>query len=92
MLICIILYDIHCAYSDKQEGKISQSEFDQTVGKRIVTGTYNVAGSTAGASIGQVVIPVAIEGRFVGGIKGSFIKKYVRGLAVSDSENQANQF
>ena len=39
MLICIILYDIHCAYSDKQEGKISQSEFDQTVGKRIVTGT-----------------------------------------------------
>ena len=37
--MCNILCDIHCAYSDKQEGKISQSEFDQTVGKRIVTGT-----------------------------------------------------
>ena len=33
--------------------------------------------------IGQVVIPVPIVGGFVGGIKGSFIGKYVRGLAVS---------
>ena len=72
MYIYIISYDIHCAYSDQQEGKISQSEFDQTDGKRIVTGTYYVAGSTAGAAIGQVVIPVPIVGGFVGGIKGSF--------------------
>ena len=42
-----------------------------------------MAGSTAGASIGQVVIPVPIVGGFVAGIKGSFIGKYVRGLAVS---------
>lgn len=42
-----------------------------------------MAGSTAGASMGQVVIPVPILGGFVGGIKGSFIKKYVRGRAVS---------
>ena len=42
-----------------------------------------MAGSTAAASIGQVVILVPIAGGFVGGINGSFIKKYVRGLAVS---------
>ena len=76
-------YDIHCAYSDKQEGKISQSEFDQTVEKRIVTGTFNVAGSTAGAAIGQVVFPVPVVGGFVGGIVGSVIGKAVGGLVVS---------
>ena len=76
-------YDIHCAYSDKQEGKISQSEFDQTVEKRIVTGTFNVAGSTAGAAIGQVVFPVPVVGGFVGGIVGSLIGKAVGGLVVS---------
>ena len=76
-------YDIHCAYSDKQKGKISQSEFDQTVEKRIVTGTFNVAGSTAGAAIGQVVFPVPIVGGFVGGIVGSLIGKAVGGLVVS---------
>lgn len=49
-----------------------------------------MAGSTAGASMGQVVIPVPIVGGFVGGIKGSFVGipfvggiKYVRGRAVS---------
>ena len=56
------VYDIKCAYADKKKGKISQSEFNKAVGKRIVTGTMNVAGSTAGAAIGQVVIPVPVVG------------------------------
>ena len=35
-----------------------------------------MAGSTAGAVIGQVLIPVPIVGGFIGGITGSFIGKY----------------
>ena len=68
-------YDISCAHKDKQEGRISQAEFDQAVGNRILTGTMNVAVSTAGAVIGQVLIPVPVVGGFVGGIVGSFIGK-----------------
>ena len=77
------VYDIKCAYSDKQEGKISQSQFNEAVGKRIVTGTFNVAGSTVGAAIGQAVIPVPLVGGFVGGIVGSVIGKAIGGRAVS---------
>ena len=77
------VYDIKCAYSDKQEGKISQSQFNEAVGKRIVTGTFNVAGSTVGAAIGQAVIPVPLVGGFVGGTAGSVIGKAIGGLAVS---------
>lgn len=72
--------DKRYAYSDKQKGKISQSEFDQ---KRIVTETFNVAGSTAGAAIGQAVIPVPGVVGFVGDIVGSVIGKAIGGRAVS---------
>ena len=68
-------YDISCAHKDKQEGRISQAEFDQAVGNRILIGTMTVAVSTAGAVIGQVLIPVPVIGKFVGGIVGSFIGK-----------------
>ena len=68
-------YDISCAHKDKQEGRISQAEFDQAVGNRILTGIMNVAVSAAGAIIGQVLIPVPMIGKFVGGIVGSFIGK-----------------
>ena len=74
------LYDINCAYKDKQEGKISQSEFENAVKSRVVTGTANVAGSTLGAAIGQAVIPIPVVGGLVGGIAGSFIGKYIGGL------------
>ena len=77
------VYDISCAYKDKQEGRISQAEFDQAVGKRVVTGTMNVAGSTLGAAIGQVLIPIPVVGGLVGGIGGSFLGKYVGGLPFS---------
>ena len=86
-LICAIaiegisaLYDINCAYKDKQEGKISQSEFKNAVASRVVTGTTNVAGTTVGAAIGQAVIPIPGLGGFVGGIAGSSIGKYIGGL------------
>ncbi|CAH3043926.1 unnamed protein product, partial [Porites evermanni] len=69
------VYDISCAHKDKQEGRISQAEFDQAVGNRILSGTMNVAVSTAGEVIGQVLIPVPAIGKFVGGIVGSFIGK-----------------
>ena len=68
-------YDISCAHKDKQEGRISQAEFDQAVGNRILTGIMNVAVSAAGAIIGQVLIPDPMIGKFVGGIVGSFIGK-----------------
>ena len=74
------LYDINCAYKDKQEGKISQSEFENAVESRVVMGTANVAGSTVGAAIGQAVIPIPVVGGLVGGIAGSFIGKYIGGL------------
>lgn len=74
------LYDINCAYKDKQEGKISQSEFQNAVESRVVTGTANVAGSTLGAAIGQAVIPIPVVGGLVGGIAGSFFGKYIGGL------------
>ena len=76
-------YDIKRAYSDKQEGKISQSQFNKAVEKRIVKGTFNVAGSTAGAATGQAIIPFPVLGGFVGGIVGSVIGKAIGGLAVS---------
>ena len=71
------LYDINCAYKEKQEGKISQLEFENAIVSRVVTGTYNVAGSTVGAAIGQAVIPIPMVGGLVGGIAGSFIGKYI---------------
>lgn len=74
------LYDINCAYKDKQEGKISQSEFENAVESRVVMGTANVAGSTLGAAIGQAVIPIPVVGGLVGGMAGSFIGKYIGGL------------
>ena len=74
------LYDINCAYKDKQEGKISQSEFENAVESRVVMGTANVTGSTVGAAIGQAVIPIPVVGGLVGGMAGSFIGKYIGGL------------
>ena len=74
------LYDINCAYKDKQEGKISQSEFENAVESRVVMGTANVAGSTVGAAIGQAVIPIPVVGGLIGGMAGSFIGKYIGGL------------
>lgn len=86
-LVCAIaiegisgLYDINCAYKDKQEGKISQSEFQNAVKSRVVTGIANVTGSSLGAAIGQAVIPIPVVGGLVGGIAGSFIGKYIGGL------------
>ena len=75
-----VLYDINCAYKDKQAGKISQSEFENAVESRVVMGTANVTGSTVGAAIGQAVCPIPVVGGFVGGIAGSFIVKYIAGL------------
>ena len=79
----IAAYDINCAYQDKKKGKITQSDFNKAVDKRIVTGTFNVAGSTAGAAFGQVLIPFPVVGGFIGGIVGSLIGKAIGGLAVS---------
>ena len=76
-------YDISCAHKDKQEVGISQAEFDQAVGERILTGIMNVAVSAAGVVIGQVLIPVPVIGKFVGGIVGSFIGKALGEWTVS---------
>lgn len=76
-------YDISCVYKDKQEGKISQEEFQTAVANRVVTGTMNVAGTTLGAAIGQVLLPVPWVGGFVGGKVGSSLGKKFGGWLFS---------
>lgn len=76
-------YDLSCGYKDRQEGKISQEEFQKAVASRCVTGTMNVLGSTVGATIGQAVIPIPVLGGLIGGMVGSSLGKYVGGLPFS---------
>ena len=72
-------YDMSCVYKDKQEGKISQKEFQKAAKNRVVTGLANVAGTTVGGAIGQVLIPIPLVGGFIGGKVGSSLGKYVGG-------------
>ena len=76
-------YDLSCGYKDRQEGKISQEEFQKAVASRCVTGTMNVLGSTVGATIGQAVIPIPVLGGLIGSMVGSSLGKYVGGLPFS---------
>lgn len=76
-------YDISCVYKDKQEGKISQEEFQTAVANRVVTGTMNVAGTTLGAAIGQVLFPIPWVGGFMGGKVGSSLGKKFGGWLFS---------
>lgn len=64
------LYDISCAKANLEAGKISQDEYDDAFGKRIMSGVGNVIGSTAGAALLQVLIPCpgsGVLGSWLGG-------------------------
>ncbi|XP_068726964.1 uncharacterized protein [Montipora capricornis] len=64
------LYDISCAKANLEAGKISQDEYDDAFGKRIMSGVGNVIGSTAGAALVQVLIPLpgaGLLGSWLGG-------------------------
>ena len=76
-------YDLSCGYKDRQEGKISQEEFQKAVASRCVTGTMNVLGSTVGATIGQAVIPIPVVGGLIGSMVGSSLGRYLGGLPFS---------
>lgn len=67
------LYDISCAKANLEAGKISQDEYDDAFGKRIMSGVGNVIGSTAGAALVQVLIPLpgtGVLGSLLGGWVG----------------------
>ena len=66
-------YDIDRAHGDMAAGKISPRQFDDIVGKRIVTGTANVGGSAVGMVVGQAIIPVPVVGGVIGAIAGGIL-------------------
>ena len=69
----LAVYDIYCTNEDLREGKISQEEYNDAVGKRIVGGVGSVAGSTTGAVVGQTLIPFPVVGGFVGSLVGGMV-------------------
>ena len=64
-------WDISCAIEDLKVGNITNEEYIDTVGKRIVGGVGRVAGSSTGAIVGQFLIPVPVLGGIVGGWVGA---------------------
>ena len=69
-------YDISCLKTDLKAGKISQKEYEDAVGKRIVGGVGSITGSTVGAALGQALIPVPIVGGIVGGVVGALVGQF----------------
>ena len=72
-------YDIYWANEDLKAGNMSKKEFKDAVGKRIVGGVGSVAGSTTGAVVGQLLIPVPVLGGFVGSLVGGMIGRFSGG-------------
>ena len=72
-------YDIYYANKDLKAGKISEKEYNDAVGKRIVGGVGSVAGSTTGAAVGQLLIPVPVVGGFVGSLVGGLVGRFSGG-------------
>ncbi|XP_078346632.1 uncharacterized protein LOC144631932 [Oculina patagonica] len=68
-----VMHDIGCAHDDMVRGRITPREFDTVVGKRIITGTTNVAGTVTGMAIGQALIPVPVLGGLIGGTMGALV-------------------
>ena len=65
-------YDIYNANKDLKAGNITQEEFNDAVGERMVGGVGRVAGSSTGAVVGQFLIPIPFVGGFVGGFVGAW--------------------
>ena len=84
--------DVSNVLEDLKTGKMDENEANKTIGKRIVTGTTGVVGSTAGMCIGQALIPIPVLGAAVGGTLGTLAGKFlgnVTGNAMfDDSDNR----
>ena len=65
--------DIDRARGDMAAGRISPRQFNDVVGKRMVTGTANVGGSAVGMVVGQAIIPVPVVGGVIGAIAGGIL-------------------
>ena len=72
-----IIYDIRCAYRNWQAGKISKEQFKIIAGKRYVSGNLSAGGSTFGATMGLLFIPVPIVGPVVGGVVGGLTGSFI---------------
>ena len=69
-------YDIYNANEDLKAGNITQEEFNDAVGERVVGGVGRVAGSSTGAVVGQFLIPIPFVGGVVGGWVGAMAGRY----------------
>ena len=79
------LYDIYWAYEDLKEGKISDKEFNDAIGKRLLGGVGSVTGATAGAAVGQL-IPVPVLGSIAASVFGGLVGRLCENLPWSAKE------
>ena len=54
-------FALWCKRLDLRAERISQTKLNEAVGKRFTTSSFNVAGNTARAAIGQALIPVPVH-------------------------------
>ena len=69
--------DIYSVHADMKTGKCDKNEFTTATEKRLITGVSNVGGQTVGTAIGQVLIPVPLEGDAIGAMVGGITGKYL---------------
>ena len=81
------VYDIYWAYAkDLKEGKISQEEYNDAVGKRVLGGVGSVTGATVGAAVGQALISVPVVGGIAGSVFGGVVGRLCGNLLKSAKE------
>lgn len=73
MDVAISTATIYIAKRKKDEGIISDKEFNTKIKKTVCQSSLKFVGGTAGSVIGQAFIPVPVVGALVGGLCGSLI-------------------
>lgn len=63
--------DICDASNKKNDGSITEQEYEETVIKRVVGASVSTPMSLAGSIVGQYVLPDPFLGSMVGGVTGS---------------------
>ena len=64
---------IYVAKRQKDEGRITEKEFNIKIKKTVCESSCKFVGGTTGSIIGQAVIPVPVVGALIGGFCGSLI-------------------
>ena len=64
---------VYVAKKQKDEGLITNEEFNIKVKKKVCESGCQFVGGTTGSIVGQMLIPVPVLGAFVGGLCGSLI-------------------